>query len=107
MHAIGKFGAASLLATGLLALAPHPRAEARIVCENEFQIVQGSPIATPLCADRYLARVARGYGMRVSDIDVRNPSVKRRVCEFIGNDNRVYSICSGWRPDQGSHTWGF
>jgi hypothetical protein len=107
MHATGKFGAASLLALGLLALSPPPRAEARIVCENEFQIVQGSPVATPLCADRYLARVARDYGMRIAATDLHNPSVKRRVCEFIGNDNRIYSICSGWRPDQGSHTWGF
>lgn len=107
MHATGKFGTASLLALWLLAFSPHPRAEARIECQNEFQIVQGSPIATPLCADRYLANVARGYGMRVAATDLHNPSVKRRVCEFVGNDNRVYSICSGWRPDQGSHSWGF
>ncbi|HWB45215.1 MAG TPA: hypothetical protein VG900_07205 [Hyphomicrobiaceae bacterium] len=106
MHASGKIGAAALLGLGLLALSPSPRAEARIVCENEFQIVQGSPVATPLCADRYLARVARNYGMRVSEADLRNPSVKRRVCAFIGNDNRVYSICSGWRPHDSNPSWG-
>jgi hypothetical protein len=86
----------SLIAAALLVSFP-AASEARIVCDNEFQLVQGAPVATPACADRYLARVAQGYGMRVSHLDVRNPSVKQRVCEFVGNDIRLQSICSGWR----------
>ena len=93
-----KYATAPVLATALMALLP-ASGQARIVCDNEFQVVQGSPIAAPACADRYLARVAQGYGMRVTHVDIRNPGVKARVCEFVGNDIRLRSICSGWRND--------
>lgn len=82
--------------------------EARIVCDREFQLNRDGAVATPACADRYLAQVARGYGMRVSHVDVRNPSVKARVCEFVGNDIRLQSICSGWRNNHfGGPRMGF
>jgi hypothetical protein len=93
-----KFAAGPALAAALVALLPST-GQARIVCDNEFQVVQGSPIATPACGDRYLARVAQGYGMRVNHVDIRNPGTKARVCEFVGNDIRLRSICSGWRND--------
>jgi hypothetical protein len=89
---------ATFIAAALLVSLPGT-GQARIVCDNEFQVVSGSPIATPACADRYLAKVAQGYGMRVSHVDIRNPGTKARVCEFVGNDFRLRSICSGWRND--------
>jgi hypothetical protein len=81
------------------AFAPTDRAEARIACDGPYQIVQGSPLATPYCEDNYLAAVARGYGIRVSDAAVRqNPSVKAEVCRTVGHDNRVRQICAGYLP---------
>jgi hypothetical protein len=87
-------------ALGAALLTPLPAAaQSRIVCDGEFQIVRGTPIATPGCGDRYLAQVAQGYGMRVRHVDLHNPGVKTRVCEFIGHDNRVRTICLGWRNE--------
>src|SRR5262245_43804768 len=36
--------------------------QARIICDGNFQVVNGQPIATPYCRELNLARVARGYG---------------------------------------------
>jgi hypothetical protein len=93
-----KVAAGALFAAAAAGMLP-AKSEARIVCDKEFQVVSGAPIATPACADRYLATVAQGYGMRVTHVDIRNPSVKARVCEFVGNDIRLRTICSGWRND--------
>jgi len=69
-------------------------ADARIVCKGEFQVVNGSHISTPYCRDNYLARVAREYGVKVSDAAVReNPNLKREVCRFVGRDTRVFENC--------------
>ena len=73
-------------------------ADARIRCNGPWQIVDGSEIASPYCGDRYLARVAREYGMRVSARAIRRDiSVKDEVCQLIGHDNRVSDICTGFR----------
>ena len=90
--------ASTLIAAALLVSLP-TASEARIACDREFQLNREGAIATPGCADRYLAQVARSYGMKVSYVDVRSPAVKQRVCEFVGNDIRLQSICSGWRND--------
>jgi hypothetical protein len=96
---IHKTAAGATLALALF-LTAHGDARARIVCDGEFQVNSGQAIATPYCADRYLAHVARTYGMRVShDSIAYNPSTKRRVCEFIGYDSRLTNICAGWRND--------
>lgn len=80
-----------LLACGAALAAP---AHARIVCKDDYQVVQGNHISTPYCADNYLARVAREYGVRVSDATIRNnPNKKREVCRFIGHDIRVADNC--------------
>ncbi len=102
-----SIASATFMAAAVLVSLPGA-GEARIVCDNEFQVVGGAPIATPACADRYLAKVAQGYGMRVSHVDIRNPSVKARVCEFVGSDFRLSTICSGWRNDHfGGPRMGF
>lgn len=93
--------AAAALVAAAVAVLPHGSAQARVVCDGEFQVNSRNAIATPYCQDRYLAHVARSYGMRVSAADVRNPGTKQEVCEFIGHDNRVYSLCTGWRNESG------
>jgi len=71
---------------------------AAIDCKGPYQIVQGQQIATPYCEDNYLARVAREYGVRVSDREIRqNPNKKQEVCMFMGFDPRVSQICEGYR----------
>lgn len=86
--------ATAMAATALFA-APSASV-AKIVCTADgFQIVQGSPISTPYCQDRLLARVAREYGFRVSDREIRqNPNTKRRICRFVGRDIRVQPTCA-------------
>ncbi len=70
-----------------------------IECEGNFQIQHsGDRIATPYCADGYLAIVAREYGMRVSAEAIRyNPSEKERACRLVGEDNRVRDTCEPYR----------
>ncbi len=90
----GTLGLAGLIATT-------SGVEARIKCDGPFQVVRGAgAIATPYCEDEYLARVARGYGIRVSGRAIRsNPSRKEEVCRAIGHDSRVYDICLKYRDD--------
>ena len=91
-----------VLASGLLML-PQGGVEARIVCDGNFQIVNGLPVSTPYCRDRNLARVARSYGWRVSDEAIRySESTKAQVCRAIGHDNRVSEACSPYRIDGGT-----
>jgi hypothetical protein len=69
-------------------------AEAKIQCRDGYQIVQGNLLATPYCQEEQLARVARGYGMRVSFAEIRNnPNTKRHVCSIVGRDIRVQQTC--------------
>ncbi len=86
---------AAVVAGAVLATLAQP-AMAKIGCTRDgFQIVQGNPIATPYCQDQLLARVARQYGLRVSDAEVRNnPNTKRRICRFVGRDIRVQPTCA-------------
>ena len=91
--------AAAAVVASALAISFQAPAQARIVCDGQFQVNSGYPIATPGCADRFLVQVARGYGMSVSVENIGNPGTKQRVCEFIGYDTRVQNICSGWRND--------
>lgn len=80
-------------------------ADAKIICQGAFQIVDGRPIATPYCEDANVATVAREYGILVSAREIRNnPGTKARVCRFIGHDNRVRSACTPYR-ESGKHRW--
>lgn len=82
---------ASAAALAMIALAP---ANAGIVCKDDYQKVGGSYISTPFCRDNYLARVARQYGVKVSNIAIReNPNLKKEVCRLVGRDIRVQGAC--------------
>ncbi len=78
-----------------------------INCNGNFQVQRnGPPIATPYCEDTYLAQVAREYGMAVSAAAVRNnPSVKEKVCRFVGEDNRVRDTCGQYLHDHPEDRW--
>jgi hypothetical protein len=92
-----------LFAAALSAAVLPGAASARIRCDGGFQIVEGQRIATPYCRDENLARVARGYGMRVSGDAMRHSeSQKLQVCRFIGHDTRVREACLNYRDEGGS-----
>lgn len=79
-------------------------AEAKIVCREGFQVVNGQEISTPYCNDGLIAQVAREYGVKVSEETVRNsPSSRNEVCRFVGSDIRVQHYCndSGKGSDSG------
>ncbi|MFA5955007.1 hypothetical protein [Hyphomicrobium sp.] len=84
--------------TGSFLIAAASSASA-IECQEDYQIVQGQPISTPYCRDNYLAQVARQYGFKATDREIRNnPSRKEEVCRFIGDDIRVQTACSEVLP---------
>lgn len=87
------------LVGGSIAAAAGPAAA--ITCEGNFQVQRsGARIATPYCADGYLASVAREYGVRTTANEMRySVSEKERVCRFIGDDNRVRDTCAPYRND--------
>jgi hypothetical protein len=75
-------------------------AEARIVCDGNFQVTKSGPVSTLYCQEQNLARVARGYGFHVTEQEIRaSESAKAQVCSAIGNDNRVFSICAPYLPN--------
>jgi hypothetical protein len=80
-------------ATGILVMSA-ASAEARIVCREGYQVVNGREISTPFCNDNYVATIARQYGDRVSDAEVRNnPAKKNEICRWIGTDSRIRNYC--------------
>jgi hypothetical protein len=82
-----------LLATPLVLIAG-PSADAAIKCRNGYQLVNGSEIATPYCQDNLVAQVARQYGFKASETEVRNnPNYKRELCRYVGRDNRLTTAC--------------
>jgi hypothetical protein len=98
-----KIAAAVALASGLFALAQGP-AEARIVCDGNFQIVRGQPVSTLYCREQELARVARMFGWRISVAEIRySESKKAQVCRAIGFDNRVSEVCGAYQPFGGDN----
>jgi hypothetical protein len=95
--------ASAVLGAGLLMLA-HGGAQARILCDGNFQIVNGNPVSTPYCREANLAQVARTYGWRISLQDIReSESKKAQLCRAIGYDNRVQEVCSPYQPYGGDN----
>lgn len=91
--------------TAALGIAGANSADAKIRCNGAYQIVKGQgEIATPFCGDNYLGSVARGYGIKVSDAEIRNnPNRKAEICRHIGHDIRIQDVCAGLRDDDGGH----
>jgi hypothetical protein len=79
-----SFTAGSLASLAVLSLMPLSAtpASAHIVCQGDFQRVQGSWIATPYCSDRHIARFARKEGENVTGRQVRrNSELKDELCQ--------------------------
>ncbi len=69
-------------------------ADAKIVCREGFQVVNGHQISTPYCNDNYVAQVARQHGFQATDSEVRNnPAFKNRICRWVGSDPRIREYC--------------
>ena len=97
----GRVLALACIALALPVTLVHP-AQSRIVCDGNYQIVNGSPISTPYCQEQNLVQVARSYGIRVSLQAVRNSeSTRASVCQTIGHDNRVRNFCQPYRNEGG------
>ena len=94
--------AAGVCAGALLALvaAPEPAA-ARIQCKGNFQVTKYGLIATPYCEEQQIAAVARSYGVRVTDEQVRrDPLTKVKLCYRFGSDVRLKGSCGAYAPEQ-------
>ena len=95
--AIGISGVAAAI---LFAVASQP-AEARIQCKGNFQVTKYGLIATPYCEEQQIAAVARSYGVRVTDEQVRrDPLTKVKLCYRFGGDVRLKGACGAYSPDQ-------
>jgi hypothetical protein len=70
-------------------------AAAKIRCDEGFQAVNGSEIATPYCQDEYLAQIASKHGMRVTGAAIRSdPQAKEDACRLVGYDIRMQDHCT-------------
>ena len=95
---LATVAAAALIAT--LAMLP-TAAEAKIRCDQEYQLNKSGPVRTPYCEDDYLARVASSRGRPVSGAAIRaNYGLKRDVCRSLRFDTRVASICGPLQPER-------
>ena len=73
-------------------------ASARIVCHDDFQVVNGGEIASPYCQDNTLASVARGYGRHVSDSEVgRALQILRRRHTSLGGLRLLEGSARRWQ----------
>lgn len=95
---MSKLFLAVFTASLLQSMALSGAASAAIVCKDGFQKSGGNWISTPYCNDAHLAQIARGYGVKVSDAEIRNnPAKKDEVCRFVGISGTARDYC----PDQG------
>jgi hypothetical protein len=65
-----------------------------IVCNNEFQVVEGKQIESPYCEDKYLAKIAREHGENVRGRNLRSSdALKGETCRLVEADDRASEIC--------------
>lgn len=78
----------------VLPLVAGSAAEARVACSGDYQIVNGSPVATPFCEDHHLAQVARQHGSRTSAAAIRQSlEAKQSACDVTSGDTRTMDTC--------------
>jgi len=88
--------AACCLFSALIAAGTTPAA-AKIRCQGIFQVNKNGLVSTQICRDRQIARVARSYGWRVSDNEVRNQPLKKvQICRALGGDIRLKGACGAY-----------
>ena len=60
-----------------------------VQCKGNFQVTKYGLIATPYCEEQQIAAVARSYGVRVTDEEMRrDPLNKVKLCYRFGGDVR-------------------
>lgn len=93
---------AAMAGTALLALVALPEsAAAKIKCQGIFQVHKHGLISTPYCQELEIARVARSYGWKVTDAQVRNDPLKKvYICQALGGDTRLKGACGAYAPEQ-------
>lgn len=98
MQNIRRYARAGFAIVVLAAIATP--AQARILCQGNFQVGPYGLIATPYCEEEEIARVAQSRGFKVSAQEVHsNPLKKVYLCQVIGFDNRLKGSCAGYGPD--------
>lgn len=74
------------------------QARAAIVCDGNFQIVDGMSVSTPYCQDENLAAQQRKRGLDVSGSEIRrHPELKREACALASPANET--TCAGYTGD--------
>ena len=91
---------AAVVGTAVLTFAVVPDAEAKIKCQGIFQVTKNGLISTPYCRELEIARVARSYGWKVTDAQVRNDPLKKvYICQALGGDTRLKGACGAYSRD--------
>ena len=87
----------SLLAITALTIPVAEAGRYKLQCEGPYQIVNGDRLATPICQNRYIARVARKYGYRVTGRQLgRNANKKVLICTNLAHDTRIRHNCGAY-----------
>ncbi|MEM9590742.1 MAG: hypothetical protein AAF967_05300 [Pseudomonadota bacterium] len=82
---------------GAFVVANPTTAAAKIRCQGIFQVNKTGLVSTQICRDRQIARVARSYGWRVTDAEVRNKPLKKvQICQALGGDTRLKGACGAY-----------
>ncbi|MDJ0513338.1 MAG: hypothetical protein QNJ62_07830 [Methyloceanibacter sp.] len=82
---------------GAFVVASPITAAAKIRCQGIFQVNKTGLVSTQICRDRQIARVARSYGWRVTDAEVRNKPLKKvQICRALGGDTRLQGACGAY-----------
>jgi hypothetical protein len=106
MHRQFWSGSVALATVAVLAVSLTSPVAARIQCKGNFQVTKYGLISTPYCEEQEIARVARSYGTRVTDAEVRNNALtKVYLCQRYGGDNRLKGSCGAYGPDIYRHRW--
>lgn len=95
---VSRLLTAWLFGAAVLALTAAPAA-AKIECRGIFQVNKHGTFSSPYCQEREIARVARSYGWKVTDAQVRNDPLKKvNICLALGGDNRLKGACGAYSP---------
>lgn len=100
------FVLASAAAIGSVAILTTSQPAHAIECDGNVQVNENTRIITPYCEHEQMARVARSYGIETSGYRLRNNiNHKQRICEHIGHDIRLSSVCGGLRLEDRGGRW--
>ena len=94
---IGLFIVAGPFSISLLATTNNAEAgRYKLKCKGPYQIINGSLLATPPCEDRYIAKIARSYGYRVTAKQIGNGNTKALICTNLSHDTRIRPHCGAY-----------